>query len=809
MHIALSALRSGGNMLKTNLKFALRNFRKYKIFSFINLTGLIIGITASLLIFMYVVNELSFENIHKNRDRIYRVNTGFGRGASEMIMAGANTALAPAAESDIPGIEKATRFLPAKNINVKYGEKHFKEAGFFYADTSFFKIFTFPLVKGNSTNPLADPNSVVITETIANKIFGKENPIGKAIQCGDNDLVVTAVAKDIPINTNVRWDYLAPFSLYKKLNPASTDWQSFGNCYTFLLLQKNVSDAEMGKKLNDLLIQNAGKVMSDFIKLYPQKLTDIYLHSKTIFEQGLTGNITYIYLFSIVAVLILIIACFNFMNLSTSRSIYRAKEVGVKKVLGANKFSLAKQFLSESFLLTVFAVLISAVLYEILYPMLSDFLGYKIAVQSIYSIYFYIILITIILITGFVSGIYPAFFLSKFQPVEALKGVANPGSAGAFTRKVFVVFQFTASIFLIIATVSIFNQLNFMRDADLGFDKSNLVLIDFPASSEGALAKYELLKNKLLENPDIKDVCGIYTLPGVNNKEMKSVKLSQGDKDNKVIRSIGVDYNFISTLGIHLISGRSFSEKFSTDNDKSVILNESAVKYLRLKNPVGTSIYVPGGKNGDKEVKIIGVVKDFHIASLKDKIDPFMLYINPASYYTVVVKLLPDQQSETMDYVKNQWTKIFPNRKLEYSFMDQTYYQLYSSEEKLAQLFTIFSLLAIFVACLGLFGLSVFTTEVRTKEIGVRKVLGATVTGISLMLSKQFIIWVLIANLFAWPLAFFAVKQWLQNFAYRIDIGWWVFVLASGIALVIALATVSFQAIKLAMANPVKSLRYE
>jgi putative ABC transport system permease protein len=782
----------------------LRTFRKYRVFSFINLSGLVIGITASLLIFMYVVNELSFEDIHKNRDRIYRVNTGFGKGASEMVMPGANTALAPVAVTNIPGVENVTRLLPVKNINVKYGEKHFKEGRFFYTDTSFHKIFTFPIVKGNSINPLSNLNSIVITESIANKIFGKENPIGKTIVCGDNDLVVTAVANDIPINTGIRWDYLAPFSLYEKLNPANTNWQSFGNCYTFLLLQKNVSDADLGRKLNDLLVQNAGEVMSSFIKLYPQKLTDIYLHPKTIFEPGLTGNITYVYLFSIVAVLILIIACFNFMNLSTSRSIYRAKEVGVKKVLGANKFSIAKQFLSESFLLTAIAVLISAVLYEILYPVLSNFLGYKIAVQSIYNIYFYLLLSTLILITGFVSGIYPALFLSKFQPLETLKGLANPGSTGAFIRKVFVVFQFTASIFLIIATLSIFKQLNFMRNADLGFDKSNLVLIDFPASSLGAPDKYKLLKYRLLENPSIKDVCGIYTLPGVNNKEMQSIKLNQGDDDSKVIRIIGVDYNFISTLGVHLISGRSFSEKFGTDNNKSVILNESAAKYLGLKNPVGTSLY-----KGDQEVKIVGVVKDFHITSLKEEIDPFLLYINPERYFTVAVKVLPNQLSKTVTYIKNQWAKIFSDQKIEYSFMDQTYTQLYSSEEKLAQLITFFSLLAIFVACLGLFGLSVFTTEVRTKEIGVRKVLGATVTGISLMLSKQFIIWILISNLFAWPLAFFAVKKWLQDFAYRIEITWWMFAFAGGIALVIALATVSFQAIKAATANPVETLRYE
>ncbi len=796
-------------MLKTNLKFALRNLAKYKIFSFINLTGLIIGITASLLIFMYVVNELSFESIHKNRGRIYRVNAGFGNGDSEMKLAGANAALAPAAQSGIPGVASATRFQSAESMDVKYNEKQFKESKFFFADTTFFKIFTFHIIKGNAVNPLADPYSVVITQSVANKIFGTENPIGKTLKCGDNDLVVKAVAEDVPINTQVQWEYIAPFSLYEKLNPHGVNWQSFGNCYTYLLLQKNTSDADLGKRLNDLLEQNAGKSMSAFIKLYPQKLTDIYLHSEVFGELGPKGNITYIYLFSTVAVLILIIACFNFVNLSTSRSIHRAKEVGVKKVLGANRFNLAKQFLSESFLLTGIAVLISAVLYEILSPILGDFLNYKMAVNSIYNIYFYIILLAIILTTGFVSGIYPAFFLSKSEPIETLKGKVKTSSAGISIRKILVVFQFAVSIFLIIATLSIFKQLSFLKSADLGFDKSNLVLINFPASSDGAPAKYKLLKDGLLQNTNIKSVSGIYTLPGVDSKEMQSVKLNQGDQNAKVIRTIGVDYDFMNTLGAHLISGRTFSEKYGTDSQSSVIVNEAAVKYLGLKNAVGTSLYIPGGKDKEREVKIVGVVKNFNIASLKEEIEPYFLYINPVRFFTVAVKISPIQTNETFAQIKNEWAKIFPDRKIDYSFMDQTYSQLYSSEEKLAELFTIFSMLAILVACLGLFGLSVFTAEVRTKEIGVRKVLGATVAGISIMLSKQFIRWVLIANLFAWPLAALAVNKWLQNFAYRTGMDWTTFAFSSLLVLAVSLLAISIQIIKAAVANPVESLRYE
>jgi putative ABC transport system permease protein len=796
-------------MFRMNVKFAIRNLSKYKTFSFINLTGLIIGITASLLILMYVINELSFEDIHQNRDRIYRVNTIFGNGASEMKLAGANTAMAPAAESNIPSVEKATRLLPVENIEVTYGNKHFNEIGFSFTDTSFFKIFTTKIIKGNHTNPLSDPYSVVITETVAKKIFGSENPISKTLKCGNNDLLVRAVVQDVPINTQMQWKYLASFALYEKMNPSSINWASFGSCYTYLMLKKNASDASLGKDLNNLLIQNAGQAMANLIKVYPQKLTDIYLHAETMGEPGLKGNITYVYLFSSVAVLILVIACFNFMNLSTARSLNRAREVGIKKVLGANRLSLAKQFLSESLLLTSVAVIISVILYEILNPFLSDFLGYTIAVKSIYNIYFYLVIIGITLITGLFSGIYPALVLSKFRPIETLKGITKPGSAGSFARKVLVVFQFAISIFLFVSTFSIFKQLNYMRTADLGFDKSNLLLINFPASSNGSAAKYKLLKDGLMLNPNIKNVSGIYTLPGLDNKEMQTVKMTKDDQSNNVMRTIGVDYDFVKTLGMHLVSGRSFSEAYSTDEQSSVILNESAVKSLGIKNPLGTSLFIPGENNQSREIKVIGIVKDFNISSLKDQIDPVFLYINPERFFTVAVKLSADQTRQTISYIQNEWNKIFPERKIDYSFMDQKYSQLYSPEEKLAELFSIFSVLAIFVACLGLFGLSAFTVEVKTKEIGVRKVLGASISGISFMLSKQFVVWVLIANIFALPVAGYAVNKWLQNFAFRISLDWTTFVISSLLVLAVALLAISMQIIKAAFANPVESLRYE
>ena len=798
-------------MFQTDLKFAIRNFRKYKIFSFINLTGLVIGITASLLIFMYVINELGFEDVHKNRDRIYRVNVFLGSGDNAMKLGGAMPALAPAAENQIPEVEQAVRFLPAGKTVIQYGEKKFNESDFYYADPSFFKIFTFPIVKGNSVDPLSSPNNIVLTESMSKKIFGNEYPIGKVLKCGDNDLIVTAIAKDIPKNTQLQWGFLTPFTLYEKMNPGSVNWRQFGQCYTYLLTKKDVADSELEKKVNDLYAQNVNASMASLIKLHPQKLSDIYLHSEVFGELGPTGNITYIYVFSSVAVLILFIACFNFINLSTARSMKRAKEVGVKKVLGADRKSLIKQFLGESFLVTGLAVIISAALYEAINPYLSKFLGYEMTVHSIYNIYFYALITGITFIAGLFSGTYPAFVLSRYRPVETLRGSMKSGASGSAMRKILVVFQFAISIFLIAGTFAIMQQLNYLRNADLGFDKSNIVLINFPASSENGESNYELLKNNLLQNSNIKAVSGVYTLPGISSKEQQSISLIKNDDNNdKVIRSIGVDYDFINTIGAKIVEGRNFSDQYVADKDDAVILNQSAVKFLGLKNPVGTTVYLPGGKNGStREAKVIGVVNDFHVSSLKEAIDPFFLYINPQRFFTVAVKISPQNVQQTIGYMEAEWAKIYPDKKLTYSFMDDDYKQLYSSEEKLSQLFIIFSMLAVFVACLGLFGLSVFTAEVKIKEIGVRKVLGATAANISLMLSKGFVKLVLTAGVIAAPVAYYFINMWLESFAYRITINPLMFVLACGIALIIALATISFQAVKAAIANPIEALRYE
>jgi putative ABC transport system permease protein len=761
---------------------------------------------------MYVSNELSYESVHENGDRIYRVNVKLGNGDQAMKMAGAMAALGPAAAAEIPEVKKAVRFVSPGEMKISFMDKEFIETKFRYTDPSVFQVFTFPLVEGDKTNPFPNVNSVVITESTAKKLFGSANAIGKILRAGDTkDLVVSAVAKDIQLNTRLQWNYLVPIESYRSVQPGFPSWNQFGDCFTYLLLNDGVSSSQLDAKLNRLFEKNAGG-LSSILKLHTMKLTDIYLRSDISSDIGHKGNITYIYLFSVVAFLILLIASFNFINLSTVRSVQRSKEVGLKKVLGASRFGLIKQFLSESFLVTFISVVLSLILFQFLNPVLCEFLKYKIAISNFENAYFYLSVIGITLLVGFASGIFPALILSRFNPIETLKGISIPNSGRLPVRKTLVIAQLVISIFLISCTIAVFQQLNYLKNADLGLDKSNVVLLDFPASPNGRAAKYEILKDKLLLEPSIKGVSGVYTLPGINSQDNQSISLLKSSElsDSKMIRAIGVDFDFVSMMGAKIISGRNFSREYETDKNSAVLLNESAVKMLALKNAVGTSVYIPGGKNNSvREVRVVGVVKNFNIESLRNEIVPYFLYINPERFITIAIKIDNENREKTLTHIKSVWAEIMPDKKIDYTFFDESYAGLYTSEEKLGELFTIFSSLAVFTACLGLFGLSLFMTIVKTKEIGIRKVLGANIPGIMIMLNRDYIKWFVVAFLIACPIAWYTIDKWLHEFAYRMNINWWIFFLSGGIVLSLALLTVTFQVIRLATINPVESLRYE
>ena len=799
-------------MIKNYIKITFRNLVRNKLYSVINIAGLSIGIAGSLLMLVYVSDQLSYESMHKNADNIVRVSAGFGNGDNIMKLAGAMPGIGPAAAEEIPEVKASVRFRKRYNAKVKVGDKEFVEDNFFFADSNVFKVFTFPFVTGKQNSALNNPNSIVISEAVANKYFGSDrNAIGKDLILDNKyNFTITGIIKDMPANTYLRCDFIAPYSKAIEIYNITQPWQTWGEDYTFLYLRDNVSLNDLKNKLDKVLVKHTNEKFAKFLSFYVLPLRDIYLKSDMIGELGPTGNIKSIYIFSSIALLLLIIACLNFVNLSTARSLRRSKEVGLRKVLGANRAGLFRQFWGESIIITLLAVAVSLIFFEFLSPILFKYFDVNITGINYFDSNFFIILIGIIFFVSLIAGIYPAIFLSKYQPVDSLKGIRTPGSSGAGLRKALVVLQFSISIFLLIGTAAIYKQLNYMLTANAGFDKKDIYIVSYPASQKGAADKYPVLKNEFLSVPGVMDVSGVYTLPGSGNKEQQSFRLKGESKDEALtMQASGVDYNFIQTLGIKLLQGRNFSEQYGTDKDNSIIINETAARKLGLKNPVGTEVYIPSGTGRERLVKIIGVIKDFHTASFHEKIEPLFLYINPVRFYNIAVKIDPKYTKQALASLKDKFKEVIPNKSFNYETLTEQYNSIYQSDEKTGSLIMIFAILSVIVASMGLFGLSSFATEVRMKEIGIRKILGADIFNISFLLSKDFTKWVLVANIIAWPVAYYAISKWLDDFAYKTEMGIWIYILAAVVALLISILTISFQSIKAANTNPVKTLRYE
>lgn len=797
-------------MLKNYIKVTLRNIIKNKLYSVINITGLSIGIAGSLLMLVYVSNQLSYESMHKNANNIVRISAGFGNGDNVMKLAGTMPGIGPAAAEEIPEVKASVRFRKDYNAKIKVDARNFTEDNFFFADSNVFKVFTFHFLAGDKNTALISPNSIVISEKIAKKYFGNDKVIGENIILDNKyNFTITGIIKDVPANTYLRCDFIAPYLKAIDIYKIDRPWMSWGEDYTFLYLRNNVNLNDLKKKLDQILIKHTNEGFAKYLSFYILPLRDIYLESDMMGELGPTGNIKTIYIFSSIALLLLLIACLNFINLSTARSLRRSKEVGLRKVLGANRAGLFKQFWGESIIITLFAVFISLIFFEFLSPVLFKYFDVNISGINYFDKNFFLILTGLILFVSFIAGIYPALFLSKYKPVDSLKGVKTPGSSGTNLRKTLVVLQFSISIFLLIGTAAIYKQLNYMLNADPGFNKKDIFVVSYPASQKGAAEKYSVLKNEFLSVRGVENVSGVYTLPGSNNKEQQSFRLKGQSKDDAMtMQASGVDYDFIKTLGIKLLEGRNFSEKFGIDKDNSIIINETAAKKLGLKNPVGTEVYIPQGK-GNHLVKIIGVIKDFHTTSFHERIEPLFLYVNPARFYNIAVKINPRYTEEALASLKDKYKEIIPNKDFSYETLNEQYRNMYQSDEKTGSLIMIFAILSVIVASMGLFGLSSFATEVRMKEIGIRKVLGADIRSILILLSKDFTRWVLIANIIAFPLAYYAISKWLEDFAYKTSMGISIYILAAVVALLISILTISFQSVKAANTNPVKTLRYE
>ncbi len=810
-------------MIKNYFKIAWRNLMKYKFISFINLFGLTIGLTCCLLITTYVLNELSYDRYNKNAENIYRVTRTF-KNAAGVVSLKLSTISPPFGyyfPTDFPEIKKMTRLLGAGTLPFKYKDKIIAENNVYFADENLFNVFTLKTLEGNPQTALKDPFSVMLTEEVAKKYFGNEDPMNKLIKVNNQfDVKVTGIYKGFPENSFMHPDVLLSFNtlkdsaVYGEKN-LETNW---GNnaFFTFIVLPDHYNPKNLIARFPSFLDKRmagnyAPNQPSKMTELGLQKLTDIHLYSHTDFEAEPNGDINKVYIFSAIALFILLIACINYMNLSTARSSLRAKEIGIRKVIGARKKELIYQFLSESVLIAWSAILIAFVLLYYTLPWLNQVSGQQLSVNILLKWQVLIPLFLTPFIVGIVSGLYPALFMSSFQPVKTLKGLFKVGGRNLSFRKTLVVAQFTISIVLIITTIIVFQQLHYMQDTSLGYNKAHIITLPYYNSIN---PQYDAFRNDLLQSPGIKDVTRSSRIPTGRLLDENGATTMVGDSMQPVtadIKYVDADYDFIPTYGIHLIAGRNFSRDYSMDTS-NFILNESAIKAIGWKSPqdaIGKD-FKYGGARG----RVIGVMADFHFESLQHEIVPMVL-INPAttptnsSFNNLSIKLAGNNLPAAIASVENIWKKYLPELPYQYTFLDENFNKMYQSEQRQETIFTVFACIAIFIACLGLFGLSAFEITQRVKEIGVRKVLGANVRSIVTLLSKDFLKLVLVATIIAFPIAWYAMSHWLQGFAYRINIHWWVFLLSAILALIIALVTVSFQAIKAALANPVESLRSE
>ncbi len=791
-------------MFKNYFKTAWRNITRNKVFSVINIIGLAGGLACSLLIFLWIQDERSVDAFHKNGDRLFQVyERNFFDGKAEASYT-TQGLLAEELKRVIPEIQYASAFeyasAPGTQNTFEVGDKINKMSGMF-AGEDFFKMFSFSLLQGKATTAISDPSSIAISRNMATLFFGSpEKAIGKTIEFENKEsLLVTAVFENIPHNSSLQFDFLRSWTDFVQQNKWVHNW---GNTspQTFIRLRNDADPIKVEAKIKDFIYRYQEKQKGLLTELALQPFGDRYLYSN--FTNGYIdgGRIEYVRLFSIISVFILLIACINFMNLTTARSAGRAKEVGVRKVVGALRFSLIKQFIGEAILITLLSIIISLLLVTLLLPMFNELTG-KQLVLPVQQVDFWLMLIALLIITGLIAGSYPAFFISSFKPILVLKGSLKFSGSTISLRKGLVVFQFALSVVLIISTIIIFRQMQYVQSKNLGYNRENLLYIPI----EGELInKYGIFKQEVMRNSSVLQVSKMRNSPTIIEHHTNSISWPAKDPNSNVSFTDGVvGYDFMKTMKLQLLAGRDFSPAFN--DSTSFILNETAVKKIGFTDPVGQVI-----SWGNREGKVIGVIKDFHFNSLHQTIEPLIIRLDENwGWGTILVRIKAGQTKQAIASLQKIYKQLNPKFPLTYQFSDLEYEKLYRSEQVVSLLSNLFAFLAIVISCLGLFGLAMFTAEQRTKEIGIRKVLGASAKNIVTLLSVNFLKPVALALLVAFPVAWWAMNKWLQEFAYRVSFEWWVFAVAGFIALFIALVTISFQAIKAAIANPVKSLRSE
>ena len=805
-------------MLKNYLKIAFRDIARHKGFAFINIAGLAVGMACCVLILMWVQDELSYDRHHEQHARIYRVTRAFFNedGSSRMHFGHVAYPIAPLLKQDFPAIEQAVRLLDMSATLVRVDEKRFEETRFFFAEETAFDVFSFQMIEGNADEALTEPFSVVLTEETARRYFGKKDPMGQTlnVKLFDTmyDMRVRGVIASMPEQSHFHPDFLASMKTWDAVtdnDPAvDASIKAWGtNIYpTYILLSENGDAAALAGHLEVFLDRYVPTWMSPS-KLRLQRLTDIHLYSRLDSEIEANGDVAYVYFFSITALVILLIACINFMNLATARSARRAREVGLRKVVGAHRSQLIRQFLGESFIMAALAMGLAVLLVLMLLPSFNAFIQKELTLTLWPNRSLAIGLIGITGLVGVVSGLYPAVFLSGFQPVKVLKGRWGERAGKVSFRTVLVVFQYAISIVLIIGLGVVTQQLDHVRSVRLGFDREHVLVLPF---DEGQASRLAALKNQLHAHPDIVNATAAKHLPSDQLGDTDIAYTIRGDSLERVsfiIPMLRVDHDYIPTFGMSLAAGRNFSKERASDSTKAFILNETAVRKLgwaSAEAAVGQP-FAYFGRRGE----IIGVIEDVHFESLRQEMTPMLMLISPYGLQKIAVRVRPGGLPEALAFLRERWQALRPDHPFTYHFLDEKFDQLYASEERLRQMYGVFAFLAIFIACLGLWGLAAYTAERRTKEIGIRKVMGASASRVALLLSRDFTQWVLLANVIAWPVAYLLMNRWLAGFASRAAMGWQPFVLAGAGVLLVALLTVSYQALKAALANPINALKYE
>jgi putative ABC transport system permease protein len=811
-------------MLKNYFKIALRSLWKNKGFSAINIIGLAAGLAVFLLIVLYVFDELGYDKYNQHADRIYRLDadiffngTGFNSATSPM-------PLAPKLVTDYPQVEQMVRLNYRADILVKKDNENVQDHHAVFADSTFFKVFTAPFISGDPLTALDEPKSIVIDETTARKYFNSTDVVGKTLKIDNTNICkITGVIKDFPAQSHFHFSFIRPLRDTYRGNDA--DWLS-NNVQSYILVKPGVQKAFVQSAVDKMIKENLypelqmlmhasqGDVESKggYFRYHLMPLTDIHLKSAKSYDFEANGNINSVYIFSVIAVLILLIACVNFMNLSTARSANRAKEVGIRKVAGSSRPHLIVQFLTESVLLSFISLIAALVIAALLLPLFNQLAGKQMEVTTLLSSWFLPVLVALVLIVGCIAGSYPAFYLSSFQPIMVLKGKIASGFKSSWLRNSLVVFQFSISIILIIGTIIIYSQLDYIRSRNTGFNREQVLVLH---NTHSLGKNIQTFREELVKLPGVTNATISGDLPTAGSGGFSQNgwfrEASLDAKTAIIFTNFFVDDNYIPTLGMQMAVGRNFSKEYKTDST-AIILNESAVKLLGLKNPLNEPLYRPDyGQSGNGKpiaFHVIGVVKDFNFNTMHEKVGSLVMQLGGYGG-SIAARVDPKNIVSLISETENKWKTMAPGQPFSYTFMDNDFNNLYKTETRTGKLFITFAVFAILIACLGLFGLVTYAAEQRTKEIGIRKVLGANVGGIVSMLSKDFAKLVVIAAVIAFPIAWWVMNKWLQGFAYRVTVSWWIFIIAGLTAIMIALVTVSVQAVRAAVANPVKSLRTE